>query len=766
MELPEDALLAAGNDLYQFQDPDSMVEIPMDDDPVEEVQTSNSSLPLEETNIAEDLDEEELREIGQKVIKDYHDDLESRGEWEEKHARWLEIYYQQDVAKNPPWEGSSEEGIPVLTEAVNQFQSRTYSAFFPNRNFIAAMPVGQSNPEARERAERIGAHMSFQLGVLDRTYKRNKNQMFMAVALHGSDFTKTYFDHLKRRVVIERIRAEDLIIPYHVGPRGIEELERKTHRKFMSVNTTKVLKNLGYFIESGTPYTGDEDISISQDVVDEQQGMEYANKYIEDGRDALILEQHCLLDLDDDGISEPYIIWVDKQSRKVLRIQVRYEVDEFGAPVADKEPIEYFTHYQFLPNSDGFYGFGFGFILSKINLALNKLTRMLIDAGEQSTAGNLTYLISEALGIQGGDFELVMGKGIKIPRSVDDIRKHFMKLDFQGPGPELQVAIEYLQTVGQRLSSSSDILAGQPEKVYQPMALLSMLEQGLQMYSSVQEFLGYSMEEELQKVYRLNAKYLTSEEYFSHGDTQIQVQPEDYKDDFRIVPVFDPKYSTRTQKLAKAQAVYQFALSDPLATQNPKTIWMAGTEYLKALDAENIDELYPEPSTPEIVRMDDQNLENSYYIMPPDKRPLFDVFPDQDHMRHIQTIDGFIANFLDHGEAMEIPLKGEDPESDKPSPVKDQKQQVQGDPGIKRLVMSMSTEQKQELVANLLRHRSQHLAYFYGQINGAMDQQGNPIIGVQNAQGNQPPGQGDTGGMEAPSGNSADLAQIMQLIRS
>jgi len=37
-----------------------------------------------------------------------------------------------------------------------------------------------------------------------------------------------------------------------------------------------------------------------------------------------------------------------------------------------------------------------------------------------------------------------------------------------------------------------------------------MLEQGLQLYSSVQEFLGQAMEEELQKVYRLNAKYMTS----------------------------------------------------------------------------------------------------------------------------------------------------------------------------------------------------------------------------------------------------------------
>lgn len=708
-------------------DPNEIIELSEEGSPIE--QPVNTNIPIEETNIAEDLDEEELRKIAEKVIKDYETDLESRAEWEAQHADWLKLFYQTDKSENPPWEGSSQESLPVMTEAVNQFQSRSYKAFFPNRYFVDAIPSGQSNPDARERAERIAAHMNFQLGVLDKTYKRNKNQMFMATALHGSDFTKTYFDHLKRRTVIERVRAHDLIVPYQVGPKGIEELERKTHRKYMSVNQTKILEKMGYFILPGTPCSDNEGNEY-QESVDEAQGIEEYNEYQEDGRDAFILEQHCILDLDDDGIAEPYIIWVDYQSRKVLRIQIRYEIDESGAPLKDKEPIEYFTHYQFIPNPDGFYGFGFGHLLAKINFALNKLIRMFIDAGELSTVGNLTYLISESLGIEGDDFEMVMGKGMKIPRSVDDIRKHFMKLEFQGPNAGIQAAIQYLQETSQRISSSSDILAGQPDKVYQPTALLSMLEQGLQLYSSIQEFMAVSMEDELQKVYRLNAKYLRSEEYFMDGDKQITVTPEDYQDDFRIVPVFDPKYSTRSQKLAKAQAQYEFVMTNPQTQQNANSVYLASKRVLEALDAENIDEMLPEPQVPEVARIDDQNLENSYFIMPADKRPLYDVFPDQDHMTHIKMVDKFISSFLDQGEALEIPLEGEDPEK------KDGQSQVntKGDPGVKRLVMSMSTEQKQELIANLLRHRSMHVAYMYGQLNGSMDAQGNPTQQPQQPQ--------------------------------
>ena len=685
---------------------------------------------LEETNLAEDLDAKELQEIATQCIEEYEQDLEDRADWEAKHAKWLDIYYQQDAPADGPWPGSSKESIPLFTEAVNQFQSRTYKAFFPNRYFVDAIPTGRPTPDSRERADRVARHMSYQLGVIDRTYKINKNQMFMAVALHGSDFTKTYWSRIKRRTVIERVRATDLVVPYTTGPCLIEDLERKTHVKFETVNNTAILARDGYFLEPAKPYNKISETNTAQSSIDLAHGLSADSAY-KDKSTTLILEQHRLLDLDGDGIAEPYIIWIDYETKKILRIQIRYEVDENGLPIKDKEPIEHFTHYQFMPNPDGFYGLGLGHLLGSLNLSINKLTRMFIDATEMSTKGNLTHLISDNLGLPGDTFDLEMGSGIKIPRNIEDVSKGFIKLNFPGPSPEIQVMLQYLQGAAQRISSSSDILAGQPDKVYQPTALLSMMEQGLQLYSSVQEFIGHSMEDELNKVYRLNAKYMTSEEYYFEGDQQIAVMPEDYQDDFRIVPVFDPKYTTRSQKLAKAQAQREFILTDPIASQDQNAIWLSGRAVLEALDTENIDEILPEPQIPEVARIDSQNLENSYFLMPPDKRPLFDVFPDQDHLDHIKVIDSFIA-FLDGASPVDVPnIPG-------------------GDPALSRIVSQMSSEQKKELVSNLLRHRSLHLGFMYAQLNGVMDQNGQPI------------GQGQAGRMAGAPGDEAGLAEIIQ----
>jgi chaperonin GroES len=708
-------------------------EIMMEDMPIEQEQAvlPTPQLP-EEVNLAEDLDQKELDKIAENCLKVFEEDLQSREEWEEMNAKYLDIYYQRDKSEVPPWSGSSEESLPVLAEAINQFQSRSYKAFFPNRYFIDCIPVGYPSTEARTRAERVAKHMSFQLGVVDRTYKSNKNQMFMAAALHGSDFTKTYYSPTRKRTVIERVRAQDLVIPYGVGPRRLEEIERKTQIKFCSVNETKILHKQGWYIDEAHAYT-EEVVNSMQAASDEAQGIEKNTQYGSDNDICCIIEQHTLLDLDDDGISEPYIVWIDRQTKKVLRIQIRYEVDASGLPVNNKEPIEYYTHYQFLPNPDGFYGFGFGFLLAKMNTAINKLTRMFIDANELSVVGNLTYLISEQLGLKGDSFELSLGKGIKIPRSVSDIKAHFTKLQFDPPSQQTLQMIQELRNAAGRLSSSTDILSGQPDKVYQPEAMLAMIEQGLQLFSSVQEFLGVSMEEELQKVYRLNAKYLQEDAYFMFGDEQIQVTQEDYQDDFRVVPVFDPKYSTRSQKLAKSKAAYDFVITNPLLSQDQEAIYLASYDYLSALDTENIDAICKKPNVPQVARIDDQNLENAYFIMPPDKRPLFDVFPDQDHIQHIQVLDKFLA-YIDSASPMDVPnIPG-------------------GDPNISRIIAMMNEEQKKELVANLLRHRSLHVAYMYAQLNGVMDAQGNPIDST---------GRGPAGGMEAQGGNEASLAQIM-----
>src|SRR6185436_5891148 len=51
-------------------------------------------------NLAQELDPDLLREIGQEVMKGFEDDDATRTNWLKDHAFWLALYMQKDYAEN------------------------------------------------------------------------------------------------------------------------------------------------------------------------------------------------------------------------------------------------------------------------------------------------------------------------------------------------------------------------------------------------------------------------------------------------------------------------------------------------------------------------------------------------------------------------------------------------------------------------------------------------------------------------------------------
>jgi len=137
-------------------------------------------------NIAHDLSEEELTEIGATCMEEFEADLETRQEWLEMHNKWTRQYFQKDRPIDPPWEGASSESLPLLAEACNQFHSRAYQAMFPNRRIVQCIPIGKKGAASRARADRVAQHMTWQLVHRDTKYKRYKDRLLLSVPLHGS----------------------------------------------------------------------------------------------------------------------------------------------------------------------------------------------------------------------------------------------------------------------------------------------------------------------------------------------------------------------------------------------------------------------------------------------------------------------------------------------------------------------------------------------------------------------------------------------------
>lgn len=634
----------------------------------------------ENYNLAQDLEEDLLREIGQEVMKGFEDDDATRTNWLKDHAFWLALYMQQDYAENadPDRSWGATESVPILTEACDQFQSRTYKIFFPQDTFVSAIPMRRT-PNNRDilekRADRIGKHMSYQLGFQDRGYRQDKDALFLGVAVHGSFFTKTYFNEKTKRFQVDNVRPTDLIVNYTVGPARIEDLRRKSHIIYSTVGESEQLVDSGFFIEpakAGRAKIDDDTYNLK---VDEVGGLTPGNNSIKRDAPAVLIEQHVFLDFD--GAYKPYIVTVCAASKKVLRLVIGYEADPQGNPVDDYKQVQYFTHYKYKENPDGFYGLGLGHTIGDLNSAVNIMLRQSMDAATLANDGNMSGFVSERLGLDGQDIRMNIGKLRKIPDTVGDLQNSIMMMKFPGPNTALMEIMQVLGERAARLGAVTEATTGTIDKVVQPTTLINQIEQALEQFSSVQMRLANSLSEELQKIYKVNQKYLPLVDYFVVNDEPEAITRSDYEDDMLIQPVFDPKYATQSQKIARGRAELEATLQNPVNQSRPQVIDAAFRRYYEALEVENVDELIP--PQPQIENFDDQYLENMFFLMPKEARPLFDVFPEQNHLDHLAKMQELYSL-------------------------------------IGQLGVELTPDQQEDL----MKHQQKHQAYLYGQTHGVI----------------------------------------------
>jgi hypothetical protein len=605
-------------------------------------------------NLAPKLPEDDQNKLAAQVVKDFESDNDSRKGWLEMHAGWLRLFNQSEKPKSPPWPGASEESLPLLTEACTQFHARAYKALFPGRTVVTAVPTLKLDVEVEARAKRVAKHMSWQLMVRDRGYKADKDRLLFGLPLHGSFFTKTYFHPVLGRNMVENVRPEDLVIPYGVGPRDIDSVERKTQIVWQTINDARILVQAQFYSAEPEVYNNGEK-TPTQSETDKSQGLtEPAVK-----TDCCVLEQHAVWDLDGDGIAEPYIAWVCRQSKKLLRLAYRFDADEQGAPTDNKRAVEYFTHYNYLPNPEGFYGLGMGHLIGPINKAVNKLVRQAIDAATLANIGNASGFVSSQLDVKGGEIEIELGKFRKINASMEDIAKGIYQFKFPGPSASIGQLIELFSGRSDRLGSVTELVSGQADKVYQPTMAMALIEQALEVYGAVQARVIEAWGRELQKYYDLNTKYMPDVEpyvmFMDDGSAESDaVTKDDYRGDLMVQPLADPKQATTEKKLMRAQAVLQFVMTNPLTMQNPMAIYAVGKRYLEAIEEPNIDEIFPPPLPP---REDDPYKENATALMPQPMVPP--PYPDQDHMGHIVAHQELLMGKEGHdGFTAQLPPEG------------------------------------------------------------------------------------------------------------
>jgi hypothetical protein len=641
----------------EIEDPEA-VRIGMGDIEIELTPDKEGTDEEFNANLADFMDDSVLGTLGKELIDNFDKDINDRKDWIRTYVEGLKLLGLKYEERTEPWAGACGVFHPMLTESVVRFQSEGIMETFPAAGPVKTQILGEDTPNKEEAATRVREDMNYQLTEVMLEYRPEHEKLLWNLPIAGSAFKKVYYDPSLGRQVAMFIPAEDIVVPY--GASNLERAERVTHVMRKTENEVLKLQEAGFYsdVELGEP-------SNELDDIEKQKAEEMGMSAVQDER-FRILEMHVDLDLegyeheDEDGektgIALPYVVTVEKGTQKVLAIRRNwYDGDELHMK------RQHFVHYQYIPGF-GFYGYGLIHLIGGYAKSATMLIRQLVDAG---TLSNLPGgLKSRGLRVKGDDTPIAPGEFRDVDVPSGSIRDNILPLPYKEPSQVLFALFQNIVQEGRQFASAGDMKVSDMSAQAPVGTTLAILERTLKVMGAVQARMHYSMRQEFRLLKAIIADYTPEEYDYDPIDGSRKAKKADY-DMVAVIPVSDPNAATMAQKIVQYQAALQLAQTAPQLYNLP----LLHRQMIEVLGIKNAAKLVPveDDATPIDPVQENQNALTG--------KPM-KAFLEQDHQAHIAVHTSMMQN-----------------------------------PKIMALVQS--TPQGQAIMAAMMAHINEHLAFAY-----------------------------------------------------
>jgi len=584
-------------------------------------------------NLAEDIPEETLAQISNELRAQFSVDQTSRKDWEQSYIKGLDLLGFKYNEVSNPFRGAASVSHPLLAEAVTQFQAGAYKELLPAGGPVKTSIVGESNEEVEQQAERVKEFMNYQIMYKMKEYEAETDQMLFHLPLAGSAFKKIYYDGNMGRPCAKFIPSEDLVVNY--GASELEDAERITHVIKISPNDLKRQMLSGFYRDvelrdDDELYSSYSDIQEKYDELEGVQKSEYAGQY-------QLLEMHVDLDLEGyentgpdgepTGLKLPYVVTLEQGTGKILSIYRNYLQND---PMFMRQ--KYFVHYKFLPGL-GFYGFGLVHMLGGLTRTATAALRALLDAG---TLSNLPAgFKSRGLRVRDDEEPLMPGEFRDVDAPGGDLRNALMPLPYKGPDGTLFQLLGYVVDAGRRFAAIADMKVGDGSQANPVGTTMALLEQGSKVMSGIHKRCHNAQKQEFELLAKLFATSLPPEYPYNVAGGNRGIKVTDFDDRVDVQPVSDPNIFSMSQRIMLAQTQLQLAQSNP----ELHNLYEAYRRMYMALGVQQIENILPPPMPPQPM---DPGVENSQSLM----MGQLTVFPDQDHVAHIEAHRAFMSSYL------------------------------------------------------------------------------------------------------------------------
>ena len=584
-------------------------------------------------NLAEVIPEETLAKISNDLRSQFSVDHTSRKDWEQSYIKGLDLLGFKYIERSEPFRGAASVSHPLLAEAVTQFQAGAYKELLPAGGPVKTSIIGQATPDVEEQAERVKEFMNYELMFQMKEYDPEMDQLLFHLPLAGSAFKKIYYDGNMARPCAKFIPSEDLVVNY--GASELEDAERITHVLKISPNDLKRQMLSGFYRdididESDEMYSTYSDIQEKYDELEGVKKSEYSGQY-------QLLEMHVDLDLEGfenvgadgepTGLKLPYVVTLEQGNGKILSIYRNFLEND---PMFMRQ--KYFVHYKFLPGL-GFYGFGLVHMLGGLTRTATAALRALLDAG---TLSNLPAgFKSRGLRVRDDEEPLMPGEFRDVDAPGGDLRNALMPLPYKGPDGTLFQLLGFVVDAGRRFAAIADMKVGDGSQANPVGTTMALLEQGSKVMSAIHKRCHYAQKEEFQLLAKLFATTLPPEYPYNVAGGNRMIKQQDFDDRVDVLPVSDPNIFSMSQRIMLAQTQLQLAQAAP----DVHNLYEAYRRMYMALGVQDIESLLPPPSGPQPL---DPGVENSQSLM----LGQLTVFPDQDHLAHIEAHRAFMSSYL------------------------------------------------------------------------------------------------------------------------
>lgn len=525
---------------------------------------------LQTENVATLVKPEELKKVGEDVVERFKKDLDSRSGWMEKQKQAMLLASQVKEPKNYPWANASSVKYPLITMAAVQFHARASMSLLSASRPVKAKAKGE-DPEGSKatRATLVSKHMSHQVLHEMKHWMDENDRLFLILAIIGLAFKKTYRCPIRDQNVSELVTPQQLVISYYA-----KDFEKARKTEVYTLNKNEILTRVkkGVFVkldpDEDLVARQDQDFAAEHSARDEILGLENPADPNDPTTPYRVLDQYAEWDFDGDGYAEPYCVTVEQSSSKVLRIRKLY--DEEGMFLNEKgevykinqEPT--FTRFILIPETDSpIYAFGLGTLLNPLNDSVNTILNQLIDAGHLSNLQSGFLARGIRLPRGAGSTRFSPGEWKVVPTTGDDLRKGVFPLPTKEPSNVLFQLLGLLIQAGEEISSVADLMKGENPGQNQPYSTTAaVLEQGMQVFTSIYKRLFRSFREEYVNLFNLNSKFLPVADVVNILDPdspeEIEISKYLYRtEDMDVLPEADPDVMSQTQRQLKAESLME-----------------------------------------------------------------------------------------------------------------------------------------------------------------------------------------------------------------